>query len=317
MATDPDADRMGVAVRNEKGEMVLLSGNMIGSLLASYRIDVLKATGVIPEGGTQKAALIKTFVTTPLQESIAKKNGLKIIDTLTGFKWIGEKLKIYEEELVAKLKAEEGIELDYDATPMAKRRELLLKYSTYYVFGGEESYGYLASDLVRDKDANAAVLMFAEMAAALSAQGKSILEYLDEVYLRYGYYLESLLNIYYEGASGSKKIKNILDSYRADPPKQIGEFKLVRFDDFGLQEFKDADGKVIPKQDFYFIELDNGYQYAVRGSGTEPKIKFYIFGKESVSEPSKLEECKAIAAKTIEALKSAIDADARQRAENG
>jgi phosphoglucomutase len=315
MATDPDADRMGVAVRDESGEMVLLSGNMIGSLLAAFRIEKMKSLGILPESGTQHAALIKTFVTTPLQSAIARKNGLKVIDTLTGFKWIGEKLKIYEDALKEKVLAEEGRVLDYDNTPLAERRDLLLRHSTYYVFGGEESYGYMASDLVRDKDANAAVLMFAEMAATLQAAGKTIPGYLDEVYLRYGYYLEDVINIYYEGASGASRIASILKSYRNDPPAQIAGYTVTGWKDFGTQTLHDADGKEIPKQDFYFIELDNGYSYAARGSGTEPKIKFYIFAHEEVTQPGDLEPAKELAARTIETIKQAIDADARARSD--
>ncbi len=314
MATDPDADRMGVAVRDEDGEMVLLSGNMIGSLLAAFRIEKMKDLGLLPKEGTRNAALIKTFVTTPLQAAVAEKNGLKVIDTLTGFKWIGEKLKGYEEELLEKLRAE-GTEVgEYDAIPLAQRREWLLKHSTFYVFGGEESYGYLASDRLRDKDANAAVLMFAEMAASLKAEGKTILQYLDEVYLRYGYYLEDVINIYYEGASGAARIRNILESYRKNPPTEVGGYQVVGWKDFGVHTLHDNDGKEIPKQDFYFLELDNGYSFAVRGSGTEPKIKFYMFAKEEVTQPGDLAPAKEKAAATLASIKQAVEADARERA---
>jgi len=315
MATDPDSDRMGVAVRTSEGEMELLTGNQIGSLLAAYRIDTMKALGILPQKGTNRAVLIKTFVTTPLQAAIAEKNGLKVIDTLTGFKWIGEKLKDYETILKEALLQGEGIALDYDATPLATRIKLLLKYSTFYVFGGEESYGYLASDRLRDKDANAGVVMFAELASVLKRAGKTFGEYLDEIYLRYGYYKEDMINIYYEGAAGSEKIANILSSYRSNPPEKIGEYGVVSFKDFGVQTLFDTDGKEIPKQDFYFVELDNGYKYAVRGSGTEPKIKFYLFAQEDVTQPSDLEPAKAAAVHTLELMKVAVDTDARARAE--
>ena len=207
IGTDPDADRMGVAVRDSDGDMVLLTGNMIGSMMAEYRVTLLKDAGLLPPDGSPNAALIKTFVTTPLQQAIAKAHGLKIINTLTGFKWIGEKLRIYEEQLCETYLRETGVALDYDATPSKKRAKLLLKYSTYYVFGGEESYGYLASDLVRDKDANAAVAMFCELGAWLRSQGKSYLDYLDELYLKYGYYYEKLGNLYYEGAAGRSEYR--------------------------------------------------------------------------------------------------------------
>jgi phosphoglucomutase len=314
MATDPDADRMGVAVRDDSGEMVLVSGNMIGSLLAAFRIEKMKDMGLLPKNGTRNAALIKTFVTTPLQAAIAAKNGLKVIDTLTGFKWIGEKLKAYEDELMRQFAAAGAEWPSYDAIPLKQRREGLLQHSTFYVFGGEESYGYLASDRVRDKDANAAVLMFAEMAATLQAQGKSVLQYLDEVYLRYGYYLEDVVNIYYEGASGAARIAAILESYRQSPPEEVAGFAVTGWKDFGTQTLHDADGKEIPKQDFYFIELDNGYSFAVRGSGTEPKIKFYVFAREDVTQPADLEPAKKRAARVIDQIRQAIDTDARARA---
>ena len=315
MATDPDADRMGVAVRTEEGDMQLLTGNQIGSLLAAYRIAKMKQMGLLPKNGSSRAALIKTFVTTPLQAAIARKHGLKVIDTLTGFKWIGEKLRIYEETLQRALLEKEGLVLDYDATPRDKRAALLLEHSTLYVFGGEESYGYLASDRVRDKDANAAVVMFAELAAALKQEGRTFSDYLDEVYLRFGYYLEDLVNLYYEGAAGSEKIGRILKSYRSHPPQELAGFQIASFKDFGQESFEDADGKEIPKQDFYFLELDNGYQFAVRGSGTEPKIKFYVFAKEDVAQPGDLSAAKASARKNIDRLKAAIEVDARARAE--
>ena len=212
------------------------------------------------------------------------------------------------------LAAEGRVPGEYDSLPLAERRELLLKHSTFYVFGSEESYGYLASDRLRDKDANAAVLMFAEMAASLQARGKTVLEYLDEVYLRYGYYLEDVINIYYEGASGSALIRNILESYRNDPPKAIAGYEVTGWKDFGVQTLHDADGKEIPKQDFYFIELDNGYSYAVRGSGTEPKIKFYMFACEDVAQPGDLGPAKEAAARVLDEIKQAVEADARARA---
>lgn len=310
-ATDPDADRMGVAVRNDDGDMQLLTGNQIGACIAAYRIAQFQEQGLLLKGGTDRAVLIKTFVTTELQAAIARAAGLKVINTLTGFKFIGAKLKFYEEQM---LKAT-GDTRPYDTIPLDERRKALLEHSTFYVFGGEESYGYLASDRVRDKDANAAVLMFAELAAYLQQQGKTFTTYLDEIYLQHGYFQEGLINIVYEGASGAQKIKNILDSYRSDAPKQIGEYNVISFTDFGTQEIKDADGHIIPPQNFYVLELDNGYRYAVRGSGTEPKIKFYVFAREDVSEPSLLAEVKAETAETVEAVKAAIEADARARAE--
>lgn len=314
IATDPDADRMGVAVRNESGNLELLTGNMIGSLLAEYRITCFKNAGLLPAEGTQSAALVKTFVTTPLQDAIAEGHGLKCINTLTGFKWIGQKLAGYEAQLQAALLEKQNIALDYDNTPESERFKLLLEHSTAYVFGGEESYGYLGTDAVRDKDANAAVVMFVELAAYLKAQGLTFPQYLDKIYLTYGYFLEGLVNIYFEGAAGAQKIKNILTSYRENPPKKLGGVGVKQFTDFGREDIYDADGQLIPKQDFYFLELENGYKYAVRGSGTEPKIKFYVFAREDVSDAAQLAGVKEQTVAALDQLKATIEADARERA---
>ena len=315
VATDPDADRMGVAVRDRSGEMVLLTGNQIGTIMAEYRISVLKDAEVIPEDGGENAVLIKTFVTSPMQEAVADWHGLKTINTLTGFKWIGEKLAGYEAQMKARLLEEEGTAVDYDACDIWTRADLLLDYSTYFVFGGEESYGYLATDKLRDKDANAAVIMFCEVAAYLKAQEMTFPEFLDSLYLQHGYYEEKTINIYYEGAAGSQKIKNILESYRSAAPKAFGDVKVSGFTDFGKDEIIDADGQKIPPQDFYFLELSNGYSFAVRGSGTEPKIKFYVFGRSEVLDPEDLIKVKAVAAVEMQSVLAAIEADARVRAE--
>jgi len=315
VATDPDADRMGVAVRDRSGEMVLLTGNQIGTIMAEYRISVLKDAEVIPEDGGENAVLIKTFVTSPMQEAVADWHGLKTINTLTGFKWIGEKLAGYEAQMKARLLEEEGTAVDYDACDIWTRADLLLDYSTYFVFGGEESYGYLATDKLRDKDANAAVIMFCEVAAYLKAQEMTFPEFLDSLYLQHGYYEEKTINIYYEGAAGSQKIKNILESYRSGAPKAFGDVKVSGFTDFGEDEIIDADGQKIPPQDFYFLELSNGYSFAVRGSGTEPKIKFYVFGRSDVLDPEDLIKVKAVAAVEMQSVLAAIEADARVRAE--
>ena len=315
VATDPDADRMGVAVRDRSGEMVLLTGNQIGTIMAEYRISVLKDAEVIPEDGGDNTVLIKTFVTSPMQEAVADWHGLKTINTLTGFKWIGEKLAGYEAQMKARLLEEEGTAVDYDACDIWTRADLLLDYSTYFVFGGEESYGYLATDKLRDKDANAAVIMFCEVAAYLKAQEMTFPEFLDSLYLQHGYYEEKTINIYYEGAAGSQKIKNILESYRSAAPKAFGDVKVSGFTDFGKDEIIDADGQKIPPQDFYFLELSNGYSFAVRGSGTEPKIKFYVFGRSDVLDPEDLIKVKAVAAVEMQTVLAAIEADARVRAE--
>ncbi|MCH2074148.1 MAG: phospho-sugar mutase [Puniceicoccaceae bacterium] len=314
IATDPDADRMGVAVRDRAGKMVLLTGNQIGTLLAEYRISTLKDAEILPEDGSENAVLIKTFVTSPMQEAVATWHGLKTINTLTGFKWLGEKLAGYEAEMRANLFEKEGLAVDYDACDIWTKADLMLDYSTFFVFGCEESYGYLASDKLRDKDANAAVVMFCELAAYLKALEMTFPEYLDSLYLQHGYYEEKTINIYFEGAAGSQKIKNILESYRSDPPKAFGDITVSGFTDFGKDEIIDADGKRIAPQDFYFLELSNGYSFAVRGSGTEPKIKFYVFGRSDVTDPKELAEVKLAASKVMEKTLAAIDDEARSRA---
>ena len=315
MATDPDADRMGTAVRNRSGKLELLTGNQVGALLADYRITKYKELGWIPAAGTLSAALVKTFVTSPLQDAIGRGHGVKVINTLTGFKWIAGKMAGYEARLKAALLAAEGIALDYDATPFRKRAELLLKHSTFYLFGDEESYGYLPNDLVRDKDGNAACLMFAKLCAWVKNRGLTVPEYLDEVYLRYGFYLEGVINIYYEGASGSAKIKRILDSYRANPPKRFGDVAVTKFQDFGREKVVDADGDAIPAQDLYLVTLANGYSFAARGSGTEPKMKFYLFANEKVTVAAELPAVKTRVKATLDSLSKLIEADAKARAE--
>lgn len=311
IATDPDDDRMGVAVRDNEGKMQLLSGNVTGSLLAEFRITSLKEKGFIPQAGTLSAVIIKTFVTTPLQEAIAKHHGLKIINTLTGFKWIASKLLKYEQELLQK----DPTVVNYDGLSPDQRRQKLLAHSTYFVYGNEESYGYLAGDTVRDKDANAATLMFVEFLAYLKKQKLSVIDYLDAMYLKYGYYHEKLCNLYYEGAMGAQKIKNILESYKTYPPKKFGDAQITRCTDFSSDTIRDADGDIIPKENFFFLELNNGYRYAVRGSGTEPKIKFYLFAHEPVGSDNDLQTIKKQTETKINHLGDLIEADAHKRSE--
>ncbi len=311
MATDPDADRVGVAVRNKAGKMELLTGNQVGALLTDYRIGKYKELGWIPREGTQSACLVKTFVTTPLQDAIGKGHGVKVINTLTGFKWIAAKMRGYEEKLARAM----GAGFEYDATPFRERAALLQQHSCFYLFGTEESYGYLPNDSVRDKDGNSACLMFAELCAWVKSRGLTVTEYLDEIYLRYGFFLEGVINIYYEGASGAAKIKRILQTYRDNPPTAFGDTAVTRFQDFGREKFFDADNEQIPAQDLYIVTLANGYSFAARGSGTEPKMKFYLFASEPVQSAADLPAAKARTKATLDALKALIEADARKRAE--
>jgi phosphoglucomutase len=267
LATDPDADRMGVAVRDGTGKMVLLTGNQIGSIMAYYRVDRLIAQGILTDGNKKNAVIIKTFVTTDLQKRIAEHFGIGCIETLTGFKYIGEKMHDYErahgDPAFGKKSAE-------------ARRIASLQSSKFVVFGGEESYGYTGGDYVRDKDANAAVLMFAEVAAWAKSKGQTLAEYLDAIYKQLGFYTEKLGTLTFEGAQGAAQIQKLLASFRATPPKAYQGQAVTKVDDYGLQDFVDSDGKKIPKETMLVFHIADGSRMVVRGSGTEPKIKFYF-----------------------------------------
>ncbi|MBM3864512.1 MAG: phospho-sugar mutase [Verrucomicrobia bacterium] len=311
LATDPDCDRMGCAVRNRAGDLELLTGNQIGALLTEYRLVKYKELGLLPAAGTSRAATIKTFVTTRLQDAIGEGHGVKVINTLTGFKWIAAKLRRYEDQLRRAL----GPGFDYESADLPTRARLLQEHSTFYVFGTEESYGYLPNDYVRDKDGNSACLMLAELCGWVKARGLTVPEYLDELFLRYGFYLEGVINLYYEGASGNARIRRILESYRSHSPAAFGDVPVTRFQDFGRERIVDADGEVIPAQDLYVVTLGNGYSFAARGSGTEPKMKFYLFAQERVAAAADLPATKARVRATLGELSRRIEADARARAE--
>jgi len=274
MATDPDADRMGVAVRDASGKMILLTGNQIGSIMAYYRVERLLAQGMITEGNRRNAVIIKTFVTTDLQKRIAEHFGIGCIETLTGFKYIGEKMHDYEKA---------HSDADFSKKSAAARRAAALVAGKFVVFGGEESYGYTGGDYVRDKDANAAVLMFAEVAAWAKSKGQTLAEYLDHIYAQLGFYTEKLGTLTFEGASGAAQIQKLLASFRSAPPKAYQGQAVTKVDDFGLQDFTDADGKSIPKETMLLFHLADGSRMVVRGSGTEPKIKFYFLTRADVA----------------------------------
>lgn len=312
LGTDPDDDRVGMAARNRDGSYTLYSGNQTGSMLTDFRIARMKELGILPAAGTPRATIIKTFVTSPLQDAIAAANGVNCVNALTGFKWIGAKLQKYQLAITPEILKSEGCgDTPYAALPWRKRAEIQLRHGTFFVTGGEESYGYLGSDCVRDKDGNAAVLMIVEMAAWAKSKGMNVAEYLDSIYEKYGCCLESLLNVVLEGAAGAAQIKKILASLRENPPKEMLGGKVVEFRDFGRDVVRDCDGDVIPKEDFYFFTLENGMKIAVRGSGTEPKCKFYIFAS---SRKADLAEAKAEAAAAIDAAKKFLFDDAMARA---
>jgi phosphoglucomutase len=225
-----------------------------------------------------RACLIKTFVTTDLQRAIAEKHHVRLVETLTGFKYIGQKLKKYEDMAVkAWREAGTASRENWKDLSEERKRALLLDFSYYYVFGGEESYGYSASDFVRDKDANAAALMFSEVAVYARSKGMSVADYLQGLYRDYGYYHEKLGQLVYTGAEGAAKIKKILKSYAEKPPKQIHGLDVVSFQNHAKDRILDIDGDELPRELMFFLKLSNGTRFAIRGSGTEPKIKFYFF----------------------------------------
>ena len=272
-ATDPDCDRMGVAVRSRDGKMKLLTGNQIGSLLAWYRIKTLFDKGVLNKTNAARAVIIKTFVTTDLQNAIAGHYGVRCVETLTGFKYIGAKLAKYEGAIP------EHLRRSYADLAESETRRLRLAYSSFYVFGGEESYGYSGADFVRDKDGNGAVIMFCEVAAYAKSRGQTVDELLDEVYSQFGYFAEKTSSLVFEGAEGANKIASLMQSYTTDPVREINRLKVVNFKNFDTDEIRDVEGDLIPKTKMLMLELEDGTRIAVRPSGTEPKIKYYLFAR--------------------------------------
>ena len=269
VATDPDCDRMGAAVRARDGKMKLLTGNQIGSLLAWYRTRALFEKGVLNKQNASRGVIIKTFVTTDLQKAIAEHYGLRCVETLTGFKYIGAKLGKYERAIPDH---QNYVDLSEEET-----RKLRLEHSSFYVFGGEESYGYSGADFVRDKDGNGAVIMFCEVAAYAKAHGNTIDELLDDIYSEFGYFAEKNGSLVFEGAEGATKIARLIKSYATDPFPEVLGSKVTSVRNFESDKIEDAESDQIPKEKMLMFELEDGTRIAVRPSGTEPKIKYYLF----------------------------------------
>lgn len=259
MANDPDADRIGIASKTKDGEWIYPNGNQVGLLLSEY---ILKNTKNKPENGV----IVSTVVSTPMLDKVAKANGVDIMRTLTGFKFIGEKIKEFEE----------GV---YDKT---------------YMFGFEESYGYLAGTHARDKDAIVTTMLVAEMAAYFESIGSSVKEELDKMYEKYGFYREGIEAVTMQGKEGGEKIAKIMEDLRTDCPTEMVGKKVVKFSDFKAQTEKDlVSGKTtklkLPSSNVLQFVLEDGTYITARPSGTEPKIKFY-FGVNAETE--KLVEAK-------------------------
>ncbi|SFF47627.1 phospho-sugar mutase [Thermoflexibacter ruber] len=246
MATDPDADRVGIAVKNHKGEFVLLNGNQTGSLLIGYMIQAWKEAGKI----TGKEMVVKTIVTSELIDKMAEANGVKCYNTLTGFKYIAEVIK-----------EKEGKET--------------------FIAGGEESYGYLIGDAVRDKDAVASCGMIAELVAYAKDKGMSLFDMLIDNYLKYGFYYENLISITKKGKTGAEEIKAMMAEWRRNPPTIINRSKVTKVLDYQESIAKDliagtTTPLAFPKSDVLQFYTEDGSKISARPSGTEPKIKFYF-----------------------------------------
>ena len=311
VATDPDCDRMGAAVRAKDGKMKLLTGNQIGSLLAYYRTKTLFDQGILNKKNAARAVIIKTFVTTDLQKAIAEHYGLRCVETLTGFKYIGAKLGKYERAIPEKLR-QKYVDLSEDET-----RRLRLDHSSFYVFGGEESYGYSSADFVRDKDGNGAVIMFCEVAAYAKSRGQTVDQLLDEIFATFGYFVEKNGSLVFEGAEGANKIARLAEPYATDPLSEVLGSKVMSIRNFETDEIKDVEGDEIPKEKMSIFELDDGTRIAVRPSGTEPKIKYYLFAQRRPEkgkiDSAELKQIKAEVGEKLDRLWDWLQKDAQSR----
>ncbi len=276
MASDPDADRVGMACKNDKGEWVLVNGNQTCLIFLYYIIKNRIATGKMKDDDF----IVKTIVTTELIKSVADKNRIEMRDCYTGFKWIAREIFLSE----------------------GKQQ---------YIGGGEESYGFLAEDFVRDKDAVSACALLAEICAWAKDQGKTLFDVLLDIYVEYGYSKETTVNVVKPGKSGADEIKAMMEDFRANPPKEIGGSKVVLAKDYKTLEATDGEGQVttlvMPETSNvlqYFTE--DGSKISVRPSGTEPKIKFYIEVKGEMGCHKCFDEANAAAVEKIEAVKKSL-----------
>ena len=276
LATDPDADRLGVYCKDTKtGEYVSFTGNMSGMLSAEYILRERKATGTMPEN----PALVETIVTTDMAKVIAADYGVKLIEVLTGFKYIGEQIRLFEKN-----------------------------HTYHYVFGLEESYGCLAGTYARDKDACVAVMMLCEVASYYKSQGKTLWDAMVDMYEKYGYFKEGLETLTLKGIDGAEQIQNIMTDMRNNPPKELGGYKVVAVRDYKEDTRKDlATGEVtktgLPTSNVLYYELTDNTWCCVRPSGTEPKIKFY-FGVKGTSLADAEKKLEAVREDMLKAAKA-------------
>ena len=308
LATDPDSDRVGVACPQADGAYRLLTGNEVAALLAEFRLSALKDAALIPAAGSPQAVVLKSLVTTPLVAAICARHGVRCVETLVGFKWIARKLERWSRQLA------EGAGADAPHLPLRRRAPLALRHASLFVLGAEESYGYLADDAVRDKDANATVVLLCEFAALLRSRGRTLLDALDVLHLSHGAYHEDLLNLTFEGAEGAAAIRRIVASWRAQPPREIDGAKVLKVVDYERDEVLDAEGERVPPEEFILAELADGRRVAVRASGTEPKAKFYAFARAAVADADDLPAARARARAAALSLRAWLEADAQRRA---
>ena len=270
LATDPDADRLGIYAKNEKtGDYESFTGNMSGMLILEYLLSQRKELGMLPENG----AVVTTIVSGKMARAIAKEYNVELIETLTGFKYIGEQIKFFEQN-----------------------------HDHEFLFGYEESYGCLEGTHARDKDAVVAVMALCEAAAYYKSKGITLCEQMQNLYQKYGFYKESLFFQTFPGAEGKAKIDGLMDALRNQPPKQVGPFKVTALEDYKKSVRTDiATGETsaltLPESNVLYFELEDGAWFCVRPSGTEPKIKYYAGDKGTDAQD---------AADKLEALSQAV-----------
>ncbi|MCR8845116.1 phospho-sugar mutase [Paenibacillus sp. SC116] len=252
MGTDPDADRMGAVVKDGNGQYVVLTGNQSGALMVHYVLDAMKKNNTLPANG----AVIKTIVTSELGASIAESYGMTVLNTLTGFKYIGEKMTQFDET-----------------------------GEHTFLFGYEESYGYLAGNYARDKDAVIGAMLIAEAGAYYKAQGKTLYDVLQELYVQHGYYLEGLQSRTLKGVEGVAVIQGIMEDWRANVPAEAGGVSVAKAEDYALGLYD------LPKENVLKYHLADGSWFCLRPSGTEPKIKMYfaVKGTDNADAQARLE----------------------------
>lgn len=273
LANDPDSDRLGVYSKVEKGEYVPYTGNMSATLIMEYELSQRKEKGILPKNG----AVVTTIVSTDMAKAIAKEYNMKIFETLTGFKWIGEKIKQFEKD-----------------------------NSYSFQFGFEESYGCLISPHARDKDGISAVMALCEATAYYKSKGLSLWEQMQNIYKKYGYYEEGQISIVLKGADGAEQIKNNMTRMRESTPKEFAGLKVLETRDYEKHTIKNINGDIgktdLPTSNVLYYELENNSWCCVRPSGTEPKIKFYM-GVKGVSKQDADEKLEKI----TEAMKKFVE----------